>query len=353
MRIHFSPAQDASIYEEYSWRNTGLDEILEVGKNEHGTKRVRALIMFDAAEISRSFAEGRIPPGTKFDLNLFVARADDLRSGQQIFIQAVSQSWIEGTGYFYQNTNVPYTATRDPNGGYFENDGTTWKNRQNGSAWTVTGSEGTGLVVSTSLASPVKDLNIDVTNLVLSWVSGTISNNGFLLTFDAVSEADTKNVGNIRFFSRNSHTIHLPTLSAKWDDQTYLTGSMSALDADDVVVVPRNLKPKYKIGEMVRVTLSVRERYPQKTFDTRYSAYDGVKRLPVTAYFSVVDQQSNTVIIPFDDFSKISCDGTVNYCDFKVQSMYAGRYYKILFKVVDSGFEHIIDNGYLFTVETV
>jgi hypothetical protein len=353
MRIHFSPTQDASIYEKYSWKNTGLDEILEVGKDESGTKRIRSLIMFDVSEISSSFVEGNIPLDTKFDLNLFVARADDLKINQQIFIQAVSESWVEGTGYFYQNTNVPYTSSRDPSGGYFENDGTTWKYRESGSTWSTSGSIGIGAIVSKSIASPVKDLSIDVTNLVLAWVSGTVPNNGFLLRFDTQSEADTKNAGNIRFFSRNSHTIHLPTLSAKWDSQIYLTGSMSASNPSDVVVLPRNLKPKYKIGETVRVTLSVRERYPQKTFDTVYSAYAGNNRLPITSYFSIVDQQSNTVVIPFDDFSKISCDGTVNFFDFKVKSMYAGRYYKILFKVVDGGFEHIIDNGYIFTVENV
>jgi hypothetical protein len=353
MRIHFSPTQDASLYEEYSWRNTGLDEIIEVGKDDTGTKRVRSLVMFDTADISRSFSEGRIPANAKFDLNLFVARADDLRNGQQILLQAVSESWVEGTGYFYQNTNVPYSASRDPSGGYTENDGATWKNRQSGSIWATTGSQGTGLTVSKSIDSPVKNLNIDVTDLVLSWVSGTVPNNGCLLKFDDAAELDTKNAGNVRFFSRNSHTIHLPTLSAKWDNQTYLTGSMSASDASDVIVMPRNLKPKYKIGEMVRVTLSVRERYPQKTFDTVYSAFAGNKRLPITSYFSIVDQQSNTVVVPFDDFSKISCDGTTNYFDFKVHSMYSGRYYKVMFKVVDNGFEHIIDNGYLFTVENI
>jgi hypothetical protein len=353
MRIHFSPTQDASIYEEYSWRNTGLDEILEVGKNESGTKRVRSLISFDSTNISRSFVEGKIPSGTRFDLNLFVARSDDLRNNQQLFVQAASQSWVEGTGYFYQNTNIPYTASRDPSGGYFETDGTTWKNRQNGLAWASTGSQGIGTIISKSIESPVKDMSIDVTEIVLAWVSGTIPNNGFLLTFDPTAEIDNKNSGNIRFFSRNSHTIHLPTLSAKWDNQIYLTGSMSASNASDVVILPRNLKPKYKTGERARIVLSVRERYPQKTFDTIYSAYSGSKRLPATSYFSIVDQQSNTVVVPFDEFSKISCDGTANYFDFKVQSMYMGRYYKLMFKVVDGEFEHIIDNGYIFSVETI
>lgn len=353
MRIYFSPTQDASLYEEYRWKNTGLDEILEIGKNETGTKRVRSLLQFDVASISHSFAVGTIPSGTRFELNLYVARADDLKMGQQIWIQAVSESWVEGTGYFYQNTNIPYTSSRDPSGGYFENDGTTWINRESGSSWNVTGSEGVGNILSASIGSPVKDMSIDVTDIILTWVSGTIPNNGFLLRFDDASESDTKNAGNIRFFSRNSHTVHLPVLAAKWDNQLYLTGSISASNPADVVVLPRNLKPRYKVNEMVRVTLSVRERYPTRTFDTIYSAYAGNNRLPITSYYSVVDQQSNVVIIPFDEYSKISCDGLVNYFDFKIQSMYPGRYYKLLFKVVDGGFEHIIDDGYIFTVESI
>jgi len=353
MRTHFIPIQDASIYEQYNWRNTGLDEILEVGKDATGIRRVRSIIMFDTMEISRSFVEGTIPLNTKFDLNLFVARADDLRNGQQITLQAVSQSWIEGTGYFYQNTNVQYTASRDPAGGYIETDGATWKNRFSGSAWSITGSVGVGPIISASISSPVRDMTIDVTDLILNWVSGTVPNHGFLLRFNTLDENDNKNAGNIRFFSRNSHTVHLPTISAKWDNQVYLTGSMAASTPTDVLVLPRNLKPKYKTGEMVRLVLSVRERYPQKTFNTIYSAFAGNTRLPITSYYSIIDQQSNVTIVPFDNFSKISCDGTTNYFDFKIQSMYAGRYYKILFKVVDGEFEHIIDNGYVFTVENI
>lgn len=354
MRIQYLPIQDASIYEEFDRKNTGLDEIIEVGKSASGIKSIRSLIQFDIESISSSLSNGTLPISTQFDLQLFVARADDLRRNEPVEIRLVSQSWIEGTGYFYQNTNVSYTSSREPSGGYFEIDGASWECRESGSVWAVTGSS---FVASPSasftMSVPVTDITANITTLVQTLVSGSIPNNGFLLKFPTTSETDTTRIGNIKFFSRNSHTVHLPCIIAKWNNQSYVTGTISGSSPYDVIVRPRNLHSKYKIGESIRVNLSVRDRYPQKTFDTVYSAWSGDQRLPSSSYFSIVDQQSDVVIIPFDQYSPISCDGTNSYIDFKIQSMYAGRYYKLMFKVIDSGYEHVFDNGYIFSVENV
>lgn len=348
MRYFYLPTQDANIYEQYPWKNTGLDEILEVGKSLTTNTRIRSLLQFDIASVSSSMSNGTIPLNSEFDLRLFCARADNLKNSQLLEVHVVSQSWVEGSGYFYQNVNVPYVTTSTPSSGFVETDGTTWKTRETGSNWFVTGSPIVG--PSTSASLEFKDISINVTPLVRSLVSGTYENNGLLLKFPDSDEFDNKNVGSIKFFSRNSHTVHLPTLIAKWDDQRYITGSMSASSVD-VVVTPRTLKSKYKIGELARVELSVREQYPRKTFNTVYTAFAGDQRLPVTSYYSIVDQQSNTVIIPFDDCSKISCDGTTSYIRFKIDAMYAGRYYKLLIKVIGSDYVNVIDTGHVFKVE--
>lgn len=352
MRKFFDIIQDASIYEEHYGRNTGHDEILEVGKSASGTKAVRSLIQLDITSVSQSLADGLIPSNSLFELKLFVARADDLRIGQQIELNEVSRSWIEGSGYYYQNTNVPYTASREVTTGYVENDGVTWRNRQSGSLWSVTGSEiFASPTLSGTIVNPVEDMSFDISTMVRSWVSGTIPNNGLILKFSTADELDDTNAGNIRFFSRQTHTVYAPTLISKYNNQIYISGTISGSNTAQTLVTPRNLQPKYRKDDIVRVDLSVRDRYPLKTFNTVFSNFAGNQRLPQTSYFSIVDVQSNATIIPFDDYSRINCDGSGSYFDFQVQGMYPGRYYKVKIKVVDTLYTRVFDLGHYFSIE--
>lgn len=352
MRQSFSVTKDASIYEEFSYKNSGHDEILEVGKDTTGTKSIRSLVQLDVASISSSISDGTIPLDSKFELKLFVARADDLDLDQVIHLAQVSRSWVEGTGFYYQNTNVPYTSSREPTSGYIENNGVTWKNRQSGSLWTTSGSEFyTSSIISSSITNPVTDMTFDITPFMHSWLSGSVLNNGLILKFPDADELNTANVGNIRFFSKQTHTIYIPTLVAKFNNQVYITGSLTLANTAQTIVTPKNLAPRYNSGEVVRVDLSVRDRYPVKTFDTIFSNYAGNQYLPQTSYFSIIDIQSNTIVIPFDEYSKINCDGTGSYFNFQVSDMYANRYYKVKVKVVDTNYTRIFDVGYHFTIE--
>jgi hypothetical protein len=352
MRRFYTSTKDASIHSEFPYKNTGRDEILEIGKTLDGLNSIRTLMQFDIATISASFANNTIPSSASFDLKLYIARADDLDYQQTIEIATVSSSWVEGTGYFYQNTNVPYTSSRNPMGGYFENDGVTWKNRQSASMWVNSGSDfGTSSLAAT-VADPVVDIIMDVTTLIRTWVSGTVSNNGCIIKFPTTDESSNRNIGNVRVFSRNTHTIYTPLVIAKWNDQLYVTGTLSASAQPTLLtVLPRNLRPRYRQNQSIRVDLSVRDLYPVRTFNTAFSAWDGQQYLPATSYFSVVDQQSNTTIIPFDDYSLVSCDGTSSYAAFRTDALSAGRYYKILFKVVDQGYEQVFDNAHTFTID--
>jgi len=353
MRQIFSPTKDASIYEQFATRNTGHDEILEVGKDNHGTDRVRSLIQFDIAAISASIVAGEIPTTASFDLKLFIARAEDIQIGQYIIAQPLSASWQEGAGFFYQNVNTAYTSSRVPSVGFFEDDGTTWNNKQTGSAWTSTGSDYYTSSLSSSLADPVVDMTFDITTFMGLWLSGSIVNNGIVLKFPDNNESDHKNNGNAKFFSRQTHTVYIPQLIAKWNDQTYITGSISGSSPNNAIVVPKNISPSYRSGEVVRVDLSVRDQYPLKTFDTLFSAYAGNQRLPTSSYFSIIDVQSNTTIIPFDSYSTISSDGSGSYFNFRVEGMYSGRFYKVLVKVINQGYQKIYDSGHFFIVEIV
>lgn len=331
MRVIFFPVQDASIYSEFEDKNTGLDEILEVGKTNHGVYSARSLIQFDLSGSS-------LPINAEFDLVLRIANAEQLKTNQRIEICQLSQSWEEGTGYFHQT--ILQTE-----------DGVTWTQRNSGSFWD-SGSQGgstTGLFTTSSFSKPISDITVNVTEIVRSWISESVSNTGFLIRFPTTDEADGTVTGNVKFFSRDTHTIYQPTLVAKWDDQTYVTGS-SPWPSSGLTVIPSTLKPSYFQNEVVRVNLAVRELYPLKTFATTASIYSGNNYLPSSSYFSIVDEQAGVAVIPFSNETKVHTNGNQSYVSFRVQNMYPQRFYRMLIKVIHDGLEEVFDSNAIFTI---
>jgi len=320
MRYFYLPTKDAAIYSNAANRNTGLDEILEVGKTNSGSTVARSLLEFDVSQLSG------VPINAQYDLTLWVAKAQDLRYAQQIEVSHVSQSWIEGTGYYYQ-TEIQ------------ANDGVTWRYASSGSAWAETGSSYLPAEASASLASDAGSITFDVTTMVAAWISSSVPTTGVILKFPSADEDTIDNKGNIKFFSKDTHTIYQPRLIAKWDDSTYSTGSLSAAATSELSIVPI-LKSTFRVNEMARVDLAVREKYPQKTYATQFTLFDGESYLPTSSYYSIRDVQSNVTIIPFSDESKISCSPSGSFFRFKVQQMHPLRYYQVLVKI-DRGSEDV------------
>ena len=97
-RQFITPEQDASIYEQFPTRNTGFDEILEVGKIRETGGAVRALIQFDTSQFVIPDADS-----TEFFLNLRIARAEKCVRNQTIEFYQVSEIWEDGNGFFEQD----------------------------------------------------------------------------------------------------------------------------------------------------------------------------------------------------------------------------------------------------------
>ena len=70
--------------------------------------------------------------------------------------------------------------------------------------------------------------------------------------------------------------------------------------------------------------------------------------------YSIVDVGTNTTIVPFGEYTKMSCDNVVGmYFDQWMNTFEPGRYYKILFKVQHEGNwnrEVIYDNDIEFKI---
>jgi len=356
--------KDATIYSggTTSSINTGADEILEVNKtvaNNGSVQNVsRVLIQFDYSYISSSIQSGKISSGAKFYLNLYDAGSTELLRNQNLFAYIVSgSSWTEGDGkldhdpvttngvsYQYRNHDeqTPWVSTSTLT------DGGTW--------WT--GSQGTGLSVSSSfgLTKSTQDVRMDITDLVNLHIysSSLFPNQGFLVKRESLytgsadfsynpgsdttkDESSTTRLGDLKFFSTETHTIYPPKLEVEWDDSSWSTGSLSPLSSTDLErlkVYFKNLREEYKEGSIVKFRVVGRELYPTTAFATTPAELD-VKYLPSgSIYYQVRDADTEEIIVPFGTGSKISCDSSGNYFNLWMNGFQAERNYRFAIKVV-------------------
>lgn len=347
MRKILTASKDTTIYQAYPTNNAGLDEILEIGKlinvdvemtspTQYATGSVRSLIYFDLPTTESVSATAQ------YYLNLKLADAKNVYKNQGIVIYQVSRSWDEGSGYFYQQPkNV--------------NDGATWGQVNNFTSWSMSG--GDFLTASNSASVtlstyPLQDLRINVTNILQPIVSQSLQNTfyGLVLQFPEYDEDNYQNEGNIKFFSTQTHTIHQPTLEIIWNTQSFITGSLIAIPSSlDVKIVPNNIQSTYQRGDVTKINLVVRDKYPLKSFDSTLR-YKNKYYLPSSSYYSIIDSQANVTVIPFDDYSKIDCDTAGSYIVLDTSPLYKGRFYKLKLKLVNGPYTKTVDTEQQFMI---
>jgi hypothetical protein len=372
----FYAEKDATLYESVPTLNTGLDEILEVGKRLSTSgeyTRSRSILKFDINEITDTLSKYSVDINScKFVLQLFTPDAKSLPAEYTMEARLVADNWINGTGFENSSPSI--------------SNGVTWQYPASGSSWTtsgdvttslkITGSQGgswiyqsgsgsydltqydqsfytqPGLEEQESFSYRPTDINMDVTDAVKLWINGsagtTISNNGFLLKFSDADEASGDTTGYVRFFSRETHTIYVPKLTMYWDQSAY-SSTLDALDLESNIIYPK-INKSYKDTEIARIRFYGRDKYPQKSA-TNLFPIQTVKRLPATTYYSVIDAATDETIIPFDNiYTKVSCDNTSNFIYLDMNGLMPERYYRIALKIVDGFTEQYIDNEYYFKV---
>ena len=202
---------------------------------------------------------------------------------------------------------------------------------------------------SQNFTKSTSDLKVNVTNYVTDMLSGSRPNDGFLVKRPTLTETGSVKYGSSKFFSNNTHTIYVPTLEARWDDSSFAVGSLSALTADDITLYMKNLKTEYKELSKAKLRVVGRETYPQRSF-TNSAPYTQVKYLPATTYYQVRDVETNLVLIPFDTtYTKVSCDSTGNFFDFRFNTLQPERFYQFEFRVDRSSNQQYFD-GFIFKV---
>jgi len=99
----------------------------------------------------------------------------------------------------------------------------------------------------------------------------------------------------------------------------------------------KNMASEYKFGSIVRMDVTARKRYPVKTFTNKASDYLFPYYLPSSSYYQIKDAESEETIIPYDDYTRLSFDGSGNYFMLDTSGLPMERYFKVEIRTEQSG----------------
>lgn len=285
----------------------------------------------------------------KSDLILRETEPNEIPLDYTIYAYAVSQSWEMGNGTRFDEIS---------------SDGVTWNYRASGSNWLPTNVPNSGSATGSyngrggmwytssfgtqSFSYESTDLQMNVKPTIEAWVSGTFENEGFIIKHESQKEDNNVDYGELKFFSKETHTIYQPKLRLAWDDSRYETGSLLPL-ADEYKVALKRLKKSYKVGGTYDIEVFARELYPQKTFQNKFG-YTSGSLLPSSSFYQIRDFESDDIIIPFSDYSKIRTFDNKSRITVDLTNFEINRSYKIELKIEQSGSSQYFDDDYIFEV---
>jgi hypothetical protein len=358
------PTQDTTIYSYYPDKNTGLDEILDISTSlnldlDPSPQANRVLIQFSSNEIIDTI-DNKIS-GSQWQSNLrcFIADISGLIQDTTIEVYPISQSWVMGTGrfaYIPEVTNGASWNFKDYENGTLWTDGNFNPNTTGSYTSSVTIGGGTWYITPTGSQTfgfyDDKDLNINVTNIVNDWYSGSYNNDGFIIKQKDEFINNINNQPKITYYSIDTHTIYPPCLEFKWDDCIINTGSSGIVTIDtQPFTISLNENPGTFYPDSVnKFRVYSTPEYPTRVWATS-SFYTKNYYLPEESYYAIQDLYTNEYVIDFDTtYTKLSQDAVSSYFKLYMNGLEPERYYKVVIKTIYDGQTIIVDNNYYFKV---
>jgi len=372
------PEKDAFIWNEQPVQNTGRDEILQIStynnpdtvNNNLNTlpSATRALVKFSLSQINQVITlvnEDNAFSQLTASFQLYLANASNLPQNYTLVANAISQSWEMGTGrladrprttngvsWTYRSTSASFVEWQTSS---FQANVTSSDNgiQRGGGNWYIVPSSSQTFNYTSN-----KDTNFDVTQMVKYWYSHSqgylagesFGNEGFIIRYTASQEFNTASIQQLDFFSMDTHTIYPPTLELKWPDYTFNTGSSSIVNNNQFITTIGNLQEEIPENSIYRFNVYSRDQFPTHSFQTQ-SVYLNTKLLPTNSFWSLVDLNTEEVIIDFSNCTRLSSTPEYNYFDVYMNGLEPERYYQILIKTQIGKQEIIIDNpSYYFKV---
>ena len=353
------PEKDTTIYSGDPTLNTGLDQILEIKNSvssfDANPQVSRILLKFPLSTIQDVIDKTEGQGTYEAYLRLFLANATTLPDDYTIDIFPISPIWESGTGRFLYNPADENGSTwiqssngnNWPTGGFAPNITASFQpNNPGGCSWYYLLKDFQSFEINTS-----KDIEANVTDIVENFYTGSIPDNGFLLKMEDPYEFYDSSSFSLKYFSKDTHTIYPPQLEIRWDDSSYITGSLSLLLNNNTAITLGNNIGKYNTDTVYQFRVNARPTYPQRQFTT-VSVYTLNQALPSSSFYAIQDLDTGEYVIDFNEnYTKVSCDPNGNYFDLYMSGLQPERYYKILIKSSFADNSTVVyDNGYTFKI---
>lgn len=319
--IKLLPTKDASIYSYLPDKNTGLDEILDVGINQYEDSVTRSLISFDSSMIASKKAN--ITGSYYENMKIYFCNGHTLPSEYSIQLkELVDNNWSNGIDKL---TN-----------GNSDTSGITWKK------YSASYLPTERLITENQFTIySDKDINFNLSGSTTYSYSVQIKND---LTINSGSTYL------LNLYSKDTHTIYQPYYELRYDDSTYLSSLSGSIVATEPYVTLSSNPFKLYQGHKYRINVSCREKYPTRTFQ-KVSQYNVKKYLPSTSYYAIRDLKADFYVIDFDtNYTKISLDANGNFFMFDTTNLQTNRFYTIDIKTIVNGNEYIFKDDLYFKI---
>jgi hypothetical protein len=256
---------------------------------------------------------------------LHLTKPSQLPLNFSLYVYPVTASWDMGIGTWPETINT---------------DGITWSD-QPGVNYTISASKA-------FVYQSLDDFEIGIKSIYNYWTGS--NNYGLRLSHTGSVETSSLNYGYLKYYSKETNTYQQPYLKLGWDDQSYVTGSLSLVSDKEIVVKTKELKSEYLGGKLNKLRLAVREKYPIKTFSSGF-AYLSSSALPQSSYYSIIDVITKNTIIGFSDYTKISCDTTGSYIKFDTTNYPTNRPLRFNFMVNRDGIYEYYEDDLTFMIK--
>ena len=220
----------------------------------------------------------------------------------------------------------------------------------------ITGSYINELFLSNTISGSVNNIlsYISITGLYTGSGVGTFNANGV----NSGSFTGVITEGNLQ-----GANVFIPITGS----YTYLTSSVSVTSSVEItgtslvpisssipfLVTVQNLKKEYSFGDVPRINIYAKEQFSLKTFEKNFQqpVHTTPKYLPTSSYYAIKDNETEEIIVDFDNYTKISCDTSGNYLYLDTTGLSQERYYKLLIKVIcDTGTTYTFDSNDVFKI---
>lgn len=145
-------------------------------------------------------------------------------------------------------------------------------------------------------------------------------------------------------------------LSSSYSYTSSLNLTSSVLSPVDLtkpfVTVVQNIPTTVNAGDVIRVNVFGRPQFPLKNFNrqTQFTQFLIPQYLPSSSYYAIKDNETEQIILDFDQYTQLSCDPYGNYFNLDTTSFPQERYFKILIRVIENGNTYTFDKGNIFKI---